>query len=54
MLLIAGGRIPATLDSGVVLGTPAVATIMILDDDHAGVLTFEGGLWVTLFVRFRD
>lgn len=25
----------------VVLGTPAVATIMILDDDHSGIFHFE-------------
>lgn len=27
---------------GVMLGTPAVATIMILDDDHCGIFHFEG------------
>jgi len=30
------------MDQQLVLGTPAVATVMILDDDHAGVFAFEG------------
>jgi len=28
------------------LGTPSTATVMILDDDHAGIFHFEG---VTIF-----
>jgi len=36
-----GPRIPANKDGRVLLGTPAVATIMVLDDDHAGIVRFE-------------
>ena len=33
----------------VMLGTPAVATVMILDDDHAGIFHFTG-IYKSLYV----
>ena len=38
----AGTKYDGGSDSEVMLGTPAVATVMILDDGHAGIIHFGG------------